>query len=154
MEKRQLPLDFREFLKLLNENEVEYLLIGGYAVTYHGYPRSTYDMDIWIGISQRNAVKMTQVMESFGFNRGDVSPELFLTERCMVRMGVPPVRLEVLTSLSGVNFASCFRNRTIDFIDGVEVNIIGLKDLRQNKAASGRAKDLNDLEKLPLESAP
>lgn len=149
MAKRQLPQDFRDFLKLLNENKVEYLLIGGYAVTYHGYLRSTYDMDIWVGISPNNAKRMVKVMEAFGFTKGDVSPSLFLSEKCIIRMGVPPVRLEVLTSISGVDFETCYNRRIVDVVDDVEVSIINLSDLRKNKAASGRNKDLNDLERLP-----
>lgn len=143
-----LPPDFRDFLKLLNANEVEYLLIGGYAVTYHGYPRSTYDMDIWIGINEANATKMVKVMEGFGFS-GEVSSSIFLSERCLLRMGVPPVRLEVLTSIDGVDFETCYQQRVVDVVDNVEISIIGLTDLRTNKAASGRLKDLNDLENLP-----
>ena len=149
MVRKQLPQDFRDFLKLLNENEVEYLLIGGYAVTYHGYPRSTYDMDIWIGTSQANAESMVRVMESFGFTGGDISPQLFLSEKCLIRMGVPPVRLEILTSISGVRFGDCYHHRIVDVIDDVEVSIINLQDLRKNKAASGRHKDLDDLQHLP-----
>lgn len=114
MEKRQLPPDFREFLKLLDAHGVEYLLIGGYAVSYHGYPRSTYDMDLWIGIGRENAEQMSRVMMKFGFGEGEVSPEIFLREDCLIRMGVPPVRLKLLTSISGVEFDACYRNRTID----------------------------------------
>lgn len=136
-------------MKLLNENGVEYLLIGGYAVSYHGYPRSTYDMDIWVGISQTNADKMVRVMEGFGFTGGDVSPKLFLSEKCLIRMGVPPMRLEILTSISGVGFETCYRHRIVDIIDEVPVSIINLQDLRKNKAASGRHKDLDDLQHLP-----
>lgn len=149
MARRQLPRDFRDFLKLLGENDVEYLLIGGYAVAYHGYPRSTYDMDVWVGISQVNAGRMVKVMEGFGFTGGDVSPELFLSEKCLIRMGVPPVRLEILTSVSGVEFEACYRNRIVDVVDDIEVSLINLQDLRRNKAASGRHKDLNDLQHLP-----
>ena len=149
MARRRLPRDFRDFLKLLNANEVEYLLIGGYAVGYHGYPRSTYDMDIWVGISQENADRMVRVMKDFGFTGGDVSPKIFLSERCLIRMGVPPVRLEILTSVSGVEFGACYRDRIVDVVDGVEVSIISLQNLRKNKVASGRHKDLNDLQHLP-----
>ncbi|MEM7584587.1 MAG: hypothetical protein AAF560_14450 [Acidobacteriota bacterium] len=147
--KKQLPQDFKDFLKLLNANDVEYLLIGGYAVGYHGYPRSTYDMDIWIGMSPQNADKMVQVMEEFGFPAEEISPEMFLAENCLIRLGVPPVRLEILTSISGVDFEECYRERVVGSVDGVEVSIISLQDLRRNKQASGRYKDLNDLQRLP-----
>ena len=107
----QIPQDFREFLRLLNYHNVEYLLIGGYAVGYYGFVRATGDMDIW--------------------------------------MGVPPLRLEILTTISGVDFAKCFQNRLTDQIDGIDVNLINLEDLKINKKASGRLKDLLDLENLP-----
>ena len=149
MERKPLPQDFRDFLRLLNDHDVEYLLIGGYAVTYHGYVRSTLDMDVWVGVSESNAEKMVKVMEAFGFTGGDVSPQLFLSEKSMIRMGVPPLRLEILTGISGVRFEDCYRNRIVDTVDGVEASLISLQDLRRNKKASGRLKDLTDLEYLP-----
>lgn len=149
MERQPLPEDFKDFLRLLNENSVEYLVIGGYAVSYHGYPRATLDMDVWVGISEDNAQKMVRVMEAFGFVSGEVSPQLFLSDNSMIRMGVPPMRLEVLTGISGVQFEDCYRNRVVDAVGGVEISVIGLQDLRKNKRASGRLKDLADLQYLP-----
>lgn len=145
----QLPLDFKDFLKLLNLKQVEYLLIGGYAVTYYGYPRSTGDMDIWIAINPDNAEKIVEVLKEFGFNLPDLSPELFLQENKIIRMGVPPLRLEILTTISGVTFTDCFAERLVTKIDDIDVNLISLKHLKLNKQASGRFKDLNDLENLP-----
>jgi hypothetical protein len=101
-----LPPDFKEFLQLLNSNEVEYLLIGGYAVGYYGYPRATADMDIWVNATAENAAKVAAVLGAFGFS--EVSPDIFLRERQVIRMGVPPLRIEVLTSISGVSFSECF----------------------------------------------
>ena len=144
----QLPQDFKDFLKLLNDNQVEYLLVGGYAVAYHGFPRTTLDMDIWIANSPDNAEKMIRVMRAFGFT-GEISPQLFRTDDGVVRMGVPPVKIEVMTSASGVTFAECFKRVVVAAIDGVRVNVISLDDLRSNKAAAGRFKDLDDLEHLP-----
>jgi len=144
----QLPQDFKDFLKLLNDHEVEYLLLGGYAVAYHGFPRTTLDMDIWIANTAENAEKMIRVMRAFGFT-GEISPQLFRTDDGVVRMGVPPVKIEVMTSASGVTFAECFQRTIVDTIDGVRVNVISLEDLRLNKAAAGRFKDLDDLEHLP-----
>lgn len=86
----RLPPDFREFLQLLNAHQVEYLLIGGYAVGYHGYPRATADMDVWIAISLANAAKIVAVLEEFGFKSTELSMELFLIEDRITRMGVPP----------------------------------------------------------------
>ena len=144
-----LPPDLKEFLQLLNSHKVEYLLIGGYAVGYHGYPRATADMDVWIAVHPQNAEKMVAVLEEFGFNVPELSKDLFLNENKVIRMGVPPVKIEVLTSASGVDFEECYAERILDILDGVKVNIISLKCLKANKKASGRHKDLNDLEHLP-----
>lgn len=145
----QLPPDFKEFLKLLKEHEVAYLLIGGYAVGYHGYPRATADLDIWVAIHPHNAEKIVTALKAFGFNVPELSKDLFLRKDQIVRMGVPPVRLEIVTTISGVEFDECYQERIVDILDGVEVNLIDLKHLKVNKKASGRHKDLNDLENLP-----
>ncbi len=144
----KLPVDFREFLKLLKGKDVEYLLIGGYAVGYYGYPRATQDIDIWIAINPNNAGKMVSVLKEFGFLASDISEELFLQEKNIVRMGVPPMRIELITTISGVSFGDCYAEKVTDIMDGVEVNIISLTHLKINKKASGRHKDLDDLENL------
>jgi hypothetical protein len=144
-----LPLDFKEFLKLLNEKGVRYLLIGGYAVGYHGYPRATGDMDVWIAIHPDNAQKMVTVLKDFGFDHPDLTPELFLQTNKIIRMGYPPMRLEISTGISGVEFDECYNSRIVDTLDDVEVNIIDLPHLKANKKAAGRFKDLADLENLP-----
>ena len=145
----RLPHDFKEFLKLLNANKVEYLLIGGYAVGYYGYPRATADMDIWIAMNPANADRIVAVLREFGFNPPDLSSGLFLKEKQIIRMGVPPVRIELATTISGVNFSECYAERIVDELDGVKVNLISLKHLKTNKKASGRHQDIADLEKLP-----
>jgi predicted nucleotidyltransferase len=151
MENTQLPQDFKDFLKLLNENDVHYLLIGGYAVGYYGYPRATHDMDIWIAVDPENAKRMVDVMTGFGFAEGAIAKEVFLQSEGVVRMGVPPLRLEILMSISGVAFKDCYERGLTDDIDGVPVRIIHLKDLLENKIASGRHKDLDDVSNLPKE---
>jgi predicted nucleotidyltransferase len=133
---------------LLNSKQVEYLLIGGYAVGYYGYARATADIDIWIAINPENAQKVVDAIREFGFNVEGLTSELFLQPNKIARMGVPPFRIEVLTTISGVSFEECYAEKTVDVLDGVEVNIISLKDLKLNKRASGRLKDLNDLENL------
>ena len=145
----QLPQDFKEFLQLLNDKKVKYLLIGGYAVGYHGYPRATVDMDVWIAIESENAEKIVLVLREFGFDVPKLSVELFLKEDQVIRMGVPPLKLEILTTISGVEFEECYEERVIDKIDDINVNIISLRHLKINKKTSGRHKDLNDLENLP-----
>ena len=144
-----LPPDFKEFLKLLNAHQVEYLLIGGYAVSYHGYPRATVDMDIWIALQPANAERIVAVLKEFGFDLPELSPELFLKEWQVIRLGVPPVRIELATTVSGVNFNECYAERLTDILDGVKVNLISLKHLKINKKAAGRHQDLADLENLP-----
>ena len=144
----QLPPDFKEFLQLLNFHQVEYLLIGGYVVGYYGYPRATADMDIWIATEPENAMKVVKVLQEFGFDVEELTPDLFLKEEQIIRMGVPPVRIEILTTISGVNFEECYAARQVDILDGIEVNLISLEHLKINKKASGRYRDLNDLENL------
>jgi len=143
-----LPQDFRVFLKLLNSKRIEYLLIGGYAVGYYGYPRATADMDIWIAISKENARKVTEAMKDFGVNTPALSEGIFLEPGKIIRMGYPPIRIEVLTEISGVNFKRCYARREEIKIDGIKIKMISLGDLLKNKKASGRHKDLNDLENL------
>ncbi len=149
MENTQLPEDFKDFLRLLSENEVQYLLIGGYAVGYYGYPRATHDMDVWIAVDGLNAQRMVAVMEGFGFAPGAAAEEIFLRHDGVVRMGVPPLRIEVLMGISGVTFEDCYDRGIVDDIDGAQVKIIHLDDLRTNKVASGRHKDLDDVSNLP-----
>ena len=149
MDTIHLPPDFKEFLRLLNAHQVEYLLIGGYAVGYHGYPRATVDMDIWIAMHPANAERMAAVLKEFGFDLPELSAELFLTEWQIIRLGVPPIRIEIATMISGVNFDECYAERVVDMLDGVKVHMISLKHLKTNKKASGRHQDLSDLENLP-----
>jgi hypothetical protein len=144
-----LPPDFKEFLQLFNANHVEYLLIGGYAVGYYGYVRATADMDIWIASYVENAAKVVAAIRDFGFETPELSVELFFQPDNIVRMGVPPFRIEILTSISGVNFDQCYAERVVGVIDGIDVPLISLHQLRTNKQASGRLKDLTDLEHLP-----
>jgi len=95
----QIPSDFKEFLRLLNFHQVEYLLIGGYAVGYYGFVRATGDMDIWININPTNAIKIVMTLQEFGFAVPELSSEIFLQKERIVRMGIPPMRLEILTTI-------------------------------------------------------
>lgn len=143
-----LPDDFREFLKLCNQKRVKYLMIGGHAVGYYGYPRATGDLDVWIERSTENADRMVAVLKAFGFDVPELSPELFLEEGKIIRMGMPPLRLEILNKISGVEFSECYPYRHRALIDRIKVDIIRLDHLKLNKAAAGRPKDLDDLEHL------
>lgn len=145
----ELHPDYKDFLRLLNSHKVRYLLVGGYAVGYHGYPRATGDMDIWIEMSEPNSKKVASAFRDFGMPDEAISESLFLETKKVIRMGEPPVRLEVITSASGVDFKECFSNREVFEIDGIPINFISLDDLKKNKRAAGRFRDMEDLEHLP-----
>ena len=136
-------------MRLLNEHGVEYLLIGGHAVGYHGYPRATADMDVWTSMRLENAKRLVEALRQFGFSSPEIQPELFLEPNEIIRMGVPPLRIEIATTISGVCFEDCYAERVVAVLEGIEVNLISLKHLRINKQVSGRHKDLDDLENLP-----
>lgn len=136
-------------MRLLNTQQVEYLLIGGYAVGYYGYPRATAGMDLWIAMNPQNAEKVVAILKEFGFNVPNLSTEVFMKPNQIIRMGVPPVRIEIMTTISGVSFGECYPERVKEELDGVEVNLISLRHLKINKKAFGRHKDLDDLENLP-----
>ena len=145
----RIPPDFSEFLRLLSVHQVRYLLVGGFAVAFHGYPRATLDMDVWIDRAPENAERIVAAFRQFGFDLPDLSADLFLAEGKMIRMGVPPMRIEVATSISGLDFDRCYDARQEVVLDDVPICVISLRDLRRNKLAAGRGKDLLDLENLP-----
>ncbi len=144
-----LPDDFSECLKLLNKHRVRYLLVGGYAVAYHGYVRATADMDIWIDRLADNAELTVAALTDFGFATEDLAPEIFLVPDRVVRMGLPPFRIEILTSVSGLEFDDVYPDREIELWGDVEIAILDLQNLKINKRAAGRHQDLDDLDNLP-----
>lgn len=143
----QLPDDFKEFLKLLNDHDVEYLMIGGYAVGYHGYVRATNDLDVWVSAESRNVQKLSDALLEFGLPSSALGPGLF-ADASILRIGVPPLRIEVMSDVSGVAFDACYATRLIDEVDDVTVHLIDREALKANKRASARYKDLDDLEHL------
>ena len=143
-----LPQDFKELLQLLNSKNIEYLVVGGYAVALYGYPRATGGIDIWIALSKDNAHKTVEALREFGFDLPELTEELFLEKGKNIRMGAPPLRIEILTSIDGVEFPECYKNKNTLTIDDIEINFISLPDLKKNKKASGRLQDLADLENL------
>jgi hypothetical protein len=140
--------DFKEFVELLNRHEVEYLLVGGYALGIHGYPRYTGDLDIWINPTHENAVKMLDVMNEFGMSSLNLSAGDFAYSGNVIQIGYPPFRIDVITKPDGVDFDECFKNKISVEYQGVQLHVIGLEDFKKNKLASGRPKDLFDLESL------
>jgi len=123
--------------------------VGGYAVAFHGYARATADMDIWVRSERGNAERLVAALREFGFDLPELKPELFLQQGRIIRMGNPPIRIKLLTSASGVQFDDCYAARVLAGMDGVPVSIISLDDLKANKRAAGRHKDMDDLENLP-----
>jgi hypothetical protein len=143
----RIPRDFKEFLKSLAAHNARFLLIGGYAVNAYGYVRNTVDMDIWIASDPDNLRRVLQAIRDFGF---PAAPDDLLHENdAMVRMGLPPLRIEVLRTISGVEFEDCWPRRVIIDDDDLRIPAISLEDLKRNKLASGRKKDLLDLDELP-----
>jgi predicted nucleotidyltransferase len=150
----RLDRNFADFLKLLNSHGVEFLVIGGYAVGYHGFVRATGDLDLFVRRSPTNAASLVQVFRDFGFTTSDLTEQLFLETGKIVRIGFPPVRIEVMNSISGVQFEEAFPKRIEETIDGVRMPFIDLDSLLKNKAASGRMKDLADIEGLTGRAEP
>jgi len=140
--------DFKEFFQSLNNNKVKYLVIGGYAVAFHGYPRYTKDIDIWIGTEKTNAINLINALDEFGFSSLGLKPEDFLDPNNVVQLGNPPNRIDILCDLDGVEFDQCFNNRIIENIEGTPINFIDIINLKKNKKACGRLQDLADLEQL------
>ena len=143
-----LSRDLKEFVQSLNDNGVHYLVVGGYAVALHGHPRYTKDLDIWLWPDQDNAIQTVAALQKFGFGSLDLKPDDFLVVDQIIQLGYPPNRIDLLTTLPGVDFVECYTQRVIIDLDGVAVNFIDLENLKKNKQASGRYQDLADLENL------
>jgi hypothetical protein len=149
MEQIEFPRDFKEFLRLLHDHEVEYLLVGGFAVALHGYARTTADIDVWVSRRRDNAERLVDCLREFGFDLPELTPEVFEAPDRIIRMGEAPLRIEVLTDIDGVEFDGCQQRAVLHEIDGESIRVISLADLKINKRASGRPKDLADLDHLP-----
>ena len=143
-----LSQDFREFIESLNDNGVHYLVVEGYAVAFHGYPRYTKDIDIWVELNPSNANKIIRALDQFGFASLGLKAEDFLQSDTIIQLGYPPNRIDLLTTLTGVDFETSFSARVELDLEGLTVNFIDLENLMKNKKASGRAQDLADLENL------
>ncbi len=146
MDQIPLPQDFKDLLKLLHAHGVRHLLIGGWAVGFHGFVRNTADIDIWIAVDPRNCSAVIEMLKEFIGTAPE--PGEFAKRPFILRMGVVPNRVEILTDIAGVEFEACYTNRVESTLDGVPVTLIGLQDLLKNKHTAGRDKDLTDARTL------
>jgi hypothetical protein len=150
MAKLHLSKDFKEFIQLLIKNNVRFMVVGAYAVGLHGYVRFTGDLDIWVEASGDNSQKILTSLYEFGFSTlSGLSAEDFTKEDSVVQLGYPPLRIDLMTSVSGIDFESCYPKRETQLIDGIEIPYLDLLSLKQNKLSTNRKKDLGDLENLP-----
>jgi len=145
-----LNKDFKEFIQLLNVNKVKYLIVGGYAVAFHGYPRYTKDLDIWILVSHENADNILKALRQFGFGSLGLQKTDFLNPDEFVQLGQAPNRIDIVTSCDGVDFETCYQSRKELISDGLTINFIDVENLKKNKKASGRPQDIADLDNLDL----
>jgi hypothetical protein len=140
--------DFVDFIDLLNKYKVAYLVVGAHALAYHGRPRHTGDLDIWIKPSNHNAAKMIAVLKDFGFSSLGLTEADFLKENYVTQLGYPPLRIDILNTISGVEFDDADRNRVNGNVDGLDVLFINITEFIKNKEATGRKKDLGDIAAL------
>jgi len=144
----RLSKDLREFIELLNSNGVEYLVVGAFAVAWHGHPRFTGDMDFFVRPAAANGEAILAVLRAFGFGSLDITAQDFSRANQVVQLGVPPNRIDLITSISGVTFEAAWEGRERGEIDGIPVAFIGLEDLIRNKETAARSKDLGDADAL------
>lgn len=137
--------DFVDFIGLLNKHKVDYMVIGAHALAFHGRPRHTGDLDIWIRPSEENAKRMMSVIIEFGFGSVGLSEEDFLRDNYVTQLGYPPLRIDILNAISGVEFVEAFERKINADIEGMPINFINVQDYIKNKEASGRKKDNKDL---------
>lgn len=144
--------DFVDFIRLLDVYHVEYLIVGAHALAFHGRPRHTGDLDIWIKPSKDNASKMLTVLDDFGFGSLSIEEKDFLKEGYVTQLGYPPLRIGILNSISGVEFDEAYSNKTEGKVEDLRVNFINVKEFIKNKKATGRPKDLADIAALIKEN--
>lgn len=143
--------DYRELLQLLNDFEVDYLIVGGFAVMKYGEPRYTKDLDLWIDCSAANCLRLVEALKKFGapLEHDGITPETFTERQVVYQIGIAPVRVDILTQITGVEFADGWKNRVPGTFFGIPVQFISQGDLEVNKRALSRARDLEDLMRSP-----
>jgi len=144
----KLQADLKEFIALLNSHNIEYIVVGGHAVAFHGHPRFTGDIDVFVRTTSENAQRLLRVLEAFGFGGIGIAEGDLIERGRVISLGQPPNRIDILTSISGVDFESAWESRVHTVLDDQPVALLGWTDLLRNKEASGRQKDRADLEKL------
>ncbi|MCY7362616.1 MAG: hypothetical protein LH629_11215 [Ignavibacteria bacterium] len=144
----QLNQDYREFIELLKEKEVEYIVVGAFAMAFHGHPRFTGDIDFWVRNTESNALKVYSAIIEFGFPPENLKESDFTSDDLIFQMGYPPVRIDVLTSIEALDFEECYNRKDVKLIDDLRIPFLSIDDLKKNKEAVGRKKDLADLEEL------
>jgi len=147
MEKRQLPEDFKDFIKFLNSNNVEYMLVGGWAVSIYGNPRLTKDIDFLISSNENNIDRLKKALDEFGAPPIDIE-EFKKDKDSFLRIGVSPMQIDIIKEATGIIMEECYKRKEILNIDNINVNIISVKDLIINKRAAGRDQDIADANKL------
>jgi hypothetical protein len=148
----KLEKDFSDFVELLNQHGIEYMVVGGYALAFHGEPRFTGDMDIWIDVSVSNAEKMVKVMHDFGAASLGFTKKDFMDEGIIKQIGQPPLRIDILSAIDGVNYEDAKKDKKFFKTGELKIPFIGVRDFIKNKEASGRRKDLQDIKKLKHKS--
>jgi predicted nucleotidyltransferase len=143
----QLPEDFKELFKSLNANSVRYLMIGGYAVGVYGYPRATNDVDIFVSDDGTNIGNLIKALRDFGLGGFDLSG-IFKESRSLVEIGVEPLKVQFMNFADGIEFEKAFESRKLITVEDISINTVSKSDLIRNKLASGRHKDLADVEQL------
>ncbi|MFZ4633991.1 MAG: DUF6036 family nucleotidyltransferase [Saprospiraceae bacterium] len=143
-----LDENFKTFIRLLNEKNVEYLVIGGYAVAFHGYPRYTKDLDFWVYAQPDNADKLISAIAEFGLGSIGLKKEDLLDKDNVIQLGYEPNRIDLIIDLEGLNFNACYAQRVEALFEGLRVPFIHLDDLLKNKLSTGRMKDKLDAKML------
>ena len=147
-EKRTLAQDFADLLRAFIAHEVRFLVIGAYALAVHGRPRATGDLDVWVEPTPENARRVIAALREFGAPLADLSERDLVTPGVVYQIGIAPLRIDLLTRASGIEFASAWSARTEALFEDVRAPVIGKRDLIANKRATGRARDLADIEHL------
>jgi hypothetical protein len=144
----RIQKDFKEFIELLNKNSVRYLIVGGYAFSFHAEPRFTKDIDFFVDGSEENAERLLNALAGFGFKNIGLEKDDFIKSENIVQLGVPPVRIDLMTSVTGLDFVAAWENRVTGSYGDTPAFYVSKADLIQNKMAVGRKQDLSDIDRL------